>query len=135
MLCFFKAGSFLHLFSALPLGAYRIPLEPAYPLASSHLRLRIETGTAALYLGENGFNMADFIHELRYCLRQARRAPGFFSIAVLMIALGLAATTQIFTLVDALLLRPLPVRDPQSLVQLFEQQPKRPADIFFSYSF
>ncbi len=55
--------------------------------------------------------------------------------AVLLIALGIAANTQIFTLINALLLRPLPVRDPQNLVQLFEIQPKRPADPYFDYPF
>jgi predicted permease len=79
--------------------------------------------------------MADFSQELRYGVRQIRRSPGFFAIATLLIALGIAATTQIFTLVDALLLRPLPVSDPHNLVQLFEQQPKRPAEPYFDYRF
>ena len=77
----------------------------------------------------------DLIRDLRHSLRQIARAPGFFAIAALLIATGIAATTQIFTFVDALLLRPLPVRDPQNLVQLFEQQPKRPADPFFDFGF
>src|SRR5438552_2361879 len=79
--------------------------------------------------------MSDSIQELRYCVRQIRRSPGFFATATLMIALGLAATTQIFTLVDALLLRTLPVRNPANLVQIVEQQPKRPANTFFAYPF
>jgi len=79
--------------------------------------------------------MSDFSQEFRYGLRQVRRSPGFFAIATLLIAIGIAATTQIFTLVDALLLRPLPVRDPHNLVQLLEQQPKRPAEPYFDYRF
>ncbi len=79
--------------------------------------------------------MPDLILDFRYGLRQLRRSPGFFALAALLMAIGIAATTQIFTLVDTLLLRPLPVRDPQNLVQLFEQQPKRPADSFFDYRF
>jgi hypothetical protein len=70
--------------------------------------------------------LGDFTQDLRYGIRQIRRSPGFFIIAALLIAMGVAATTQIFTLVDALLLRPLPVRDAGNLVQLFEQQTKRP---------
>jgi hypothetical protein len=73
--------------------------------------------------------------DLRYGLRQFRRSPGFFAIAALLIALGIAANTQIFTLVDGLLLRPLPVRDPQNLVQLFEVRPKLPAYAYFDYRF
>ena len=79
--------------------------------------------------------MRDFAQDIRYGLRQIARSPSFFALASLLIALGIAATTQIFTLVDALLLRPLPVRDPRNLVQLFEQQPKRPAEPFFDYHF
>jgi hypothetical protein len=75
------------------------------------------------------------IEDVRYGLRQFRRAPGFFAITALLVAIGIGATTQIFTLIDALLLRPLPVHDPQNLVQLFEQQPKRPADPLFTHLF
>jgi predicted permease len=76
-----------------------------------------------------------FSQELRYGLRQLRRSPGFFAIAASLIAIGIAATTQIFSLVDALFLRPLPVSNPQNLVQLFEHQQKRPADPYFDYTF
>ena len=72
---------------------------------------------------------------MRYALRQFQRSPFFFAAAALLIALGIAATTGIFTVVNALLLRPLPVRDPRNVVQLFQIQPKRPADPFFDYRF
>ena len=73
--------------------------------------------------------------DFRNAIRQLRRSPGFFATAAVLIAVGIAAATQIFTLVDAVLLRPLPVRDPQSLVQLFVIHPKRPADPYFGYRF
>jgi hypothetical protein len=73
--------------------------------------------------------------DLRYGLRQIRRSPAFFATSALLIAIGIAAATQVFTLIDAFLLRPQPVRDPQTLVQLFEQQPKRPADPLFDHRF
>lgn len=79
--------------------------------------------------------MVGIIQDARIGIRQIRRSPGFFSVTALLIAIGIAATTQIFTLVDTLFLRPLPVKDPQNLVQLFEQQPKRPASPFFEYGF
>lgn len=79
--------------------------------------------------------MRVFAQDLRYAARQFRRSPGFFAIAILLIALGVAANTQIFTLVNTLLLRPLPVRDPQNLVQLFEIRPKVPAYPYFDYPF
>src|SRR6185369_677321 len=79
--------------------------------------------------------MAGFAQDLRYAARQFRRSPGFFAVAILLVALGVAANTQIFTLVNTLLLRPLPVRDPQNLVQLFEIRPKVPAYPYFDYPF
>src|SRR5437868_832038 len=77
--------------------------------------------------------MGVFAQDLRYAARQVRRSPGFFAVAALLIALGVAANTQIFTLVNTLLLRPLPVRDPQNLVQLFEIRAKLPAYPYFDY--
>jgi predicted permease len=73
--------------------------------------------------------------DFRYSVRQLRRSPAFFATAALLIAVGIAATTLIFSLVDALLLRALPVRDPQNLVQLFVIHPKRPVDPYFVYRF
>jgi hypothetical protein len=77
--------------------------------------------------------MPALLQDLRYAIRQFRRSPGFFAAAALLIALGIAANTQTFTLVNALLLRPLPVRDPRNLVQLFEIRPKLPAYPYFDY--
>ncbi len=77
--------------------------------------------------------MTTLLQDLRYSFRQIRRSPGFFAAAVLLIALGVAANTLIFTLVEAVLLRPLPVRDPQNLVQLFELRPRLPAYPVFDY--
>src|SRR5258708_801513 len=56
---------------------------------------------------------------LRYALRTFRQAPVFVAVAVLSLALGIGANTAIFTLVDQVLLRLLPVRDPQQLVTLW----------------
>ena len=57
-------------------------------------------------------------HNLRYTIRVLGRNPGFTVVAVLSLALGIGANTAIFTLMNALLLRDLPVRQPERLVQL-----------------
>jgi predicted permease len=58
------------------------------------------------------------IHDLRYGLRQLRRNPGFAAVAVLTLALGIGATTAIFSILDPLLLRDLPVNRPNQLVRI-----------------
>ena len=60
------------------------------------------------------------LQDLRYTLRTIRQAPGFSVVVTLTIALGVGATTAIFSVVDAVLLRPLPYPDQGSLVQLFD---------------
>jgi len=59
-----------------------------------------------------------FLHDLRFAIRQALKSPNFSVMAVLIFALGIGATTAIFSLVEGILLRPLPFSDPDRLVLL-----------------
>lgn len=59
-------------------------------------------------------------HDIGFALRQMRAAPGFTTVAVLTLALGIGANGAIFALVDAALLRPLPFREPDRVVRLWE---------------
>lgn len=62
--------------------------------------------------------MHSFVQNLRYALRQFRRAPGFTATVIITLALGIGATAAIFTMFDQVLLRMLPVEKPQELVRL-----------------
>ncbi|HEX8764454.1 MAG TPA: ABC transporter permease, partial [Candidatus Acidoferrum sp.] len=71
--------------------------------------------------------LGQFAQDLRYALRQLGRSPGFTLAVVLSLALGIGANTAIFTLMDAVMLRTLPVKSPERLVLLNWVSQKRPA--------
>ena len=75
--------------------------------------------------------ISSFWQNLRYTMRVLGKNPGFTCVAILSLALGIGANTAIFSLLDALLLRDLPVREPERLVEL--SVVRRGDKIMFSY--
>jgi predicted permease len=79
------------------------------------IRERAMGADAALLIDEIG-------RDVRYALRQLRRSPGFAVTAIVTLALGIGANIAVFGVLNALLLHPLQVKDPQQLVQIFHKE-------------
>ncbi len=73
----------------------------------------------------------DLTSDLRYATRTLRRTPGFTAVAVLSLALGIGANAAIFTLINAVMLRTLPVREPNQLVQITRLLDGRPGVVSY----
>src|SRR5438270_12487208 len=68
------------------------------------------------------------MNDLRYVLRQVAHSPGLTAVAILPIALGIGANTAVFSLINALLVRPLPYQQPSRLVLIWERFATRGLD-------
>src|SRR5688572_24255248 len=75
--------------------------------------------TPAAGAGSGGV-MTGLLQDLRYAVRGLRRAPGFAAVSIVTLALGIAATTIVYSIVDGILLRPLPIQDPDRVMMARE---------------
>src|ERR1044072_7511664 len=68
--------------------------------------------------------MSSLLRDVRHSVRALRLSPGFTTIAVLTLAIGIGANTAIFSFVDAVLLKPLPYKDADRIVRVMEKPPR-----------
>jgi putative ABC transport system permease protein len=88
-------------------------------------RSRVRTPEAVPEPATRPWRLSGITGDLRFAWRQIRRTPSFAVVAIATLGLGAGAATAIFSIVDTVLLRPLPYRDPQAIVALWESNAEK----------
>ncbi len=77
--------------------------------------------------------MRSFVDDLRYAFRQMMKSPGFAAVAIITLALGIGANTAVFSVIDAVMLRPLPYDRPETLIDAQSAGTQNPQASSVSY--
>jgi predicted permease len=97
-------------------------------MANSHIKLGIVEQAKEKYRDRRGLRwLESLMQDVRFGLRMLRKSPGFTAVAILTLALGIGANTAIFSLVDAVMLRMLPVEKPEELMMVGMRSPRSAA--------
>ena len=96
----------------------------------AHAAARQQLGNLTLAREEvytlNGIAWVDALaQDLRYASRQLRRSPGFSAVVIATLAVGIGGTTAVFSVLQAVVLAPLPYEQPGQLVRLYQQEPDK----------